>query len=285
MRAAGVMFRAMRLFALILAFVTATAAVAQDDSAALRDLVSAYEQAVRSGDVPKSGIRQRLADNFTATLPGGQVIRSYGELSKNENALRTMVGRAAVYDTVNVSVDAAATHVSGDLAAIAGQTENHATAQAGKSRRFTTHWTAVARREGGVWKLARHQAVMDPANNPWFAEEGGGGPGWLVVAVVGVLLGLAGLVAGFVLAKMTGGAKAPAPAAPALRAPTGRSWDKGASAPPADAATPPAAPSGRSWDKPAAPAAASAETPEPAAEAAPAPPPADSPRPKRAWEK
>ena len=279
MRAAGVMFRAMRLFAFILALLTATAAVAQDDSAALRDLVSAYEQAVRSGDVPKSGIRQRLADNFTATLPGGQVIRSYGELSKNENALRTMVGRAAVYDTVNVSVDAAATHVSGDLAAFAGQTENHATAQAGKSRRFTTHWTAVARREGGVWKLARHQAVMDPANNPWFAEEGGGGPGWFVVAVVGVLLGLAGLVAGFVLAKVLGASRPSKPAAPAPHASTGRSWEKGAAAPPAEAAAPPAR-AGRAWEKPAA-------APAPEADAAPAPdaPPADTPRPKRAWEK
>ena len=279
MRAAGVMFRAMRLFAFILALLTATAAVAQDDSAALRDLVSAYEQAVRSGDVPKSGIRQRLADNFTATLPGGQVIRSYGELSKNENALRTMVGRAAVYDTVNVSVDAAATHVSGDLAAFAGQTENHATAQAGKSRRFTTHWTAVARREGGVWKLARHQAVMDPANNPWFAEEGGGGPGWFVVAVVGVLLGLAGLVAGFVLAKVLGASRPSKPAAPAPQGSTGRSWEKGAAAPPAEAAAPPAR-AGRAWEKP-------ADAPAPEADAAPAPdaPPADTPRPKRAWEK
>ncbi len=243
------------LAALCLAAFGMATASAQSDGAALQQLVQSYEKAIRSGDVSKTGIRNSLTKDFSAAIPSGQAVGSYGELGKLENALRTMVGRGTVYDTVDAALDGIP-DVAGDLAAFSGHTVNHATAQGGKSRSFTTQWTAIARREGGQWKLARHQAVMDPSTNPWNHESGG--PGWSLVLIAALVCGVAGLIVGFVLAKVLSrggggqGASRPAPGGKS------RAWDKTAadsesSAPPAPAQAAEGSPSGgrsRAWDKP-----------------------------------
>ncbi len=279
------LLRSLLLATLVLA-APARRAAAEADTAALKKLVTAYEEAIRSGEVSKSGIRKSLTDDFSAVVPSGQMMKNYGELSKGENALRSMVGRGTKYDRIDVSVDEV--FDGNGVAGISGHTENHATAQGGKSSSFTTYWTAVAKQDGGVWKLARHQAVMDPANN-MLNPEGGGGPGWSFVLGAAFICGLAGVVVGFILAKMLGGAKAPALAAPSAPAPAPsgkkRAWD---STPAATAETPePAAEEPapapepakhtRAWDKPA----AEAETPA----ATPEAPPADKPAGKRMWDK
>ncbi len=205
------------------------APAAPADEATLRELVTSYEQAVRSGDVSKSGIRKSLASGFSAVLPSGELIASYGELSRAENALRTMVGRGARYESADVTVDPGM-EISGDLATLTGRTASKATAQAGRSLDFTTHWSAVARKEDGTWRLVRHQAVMDPATNPWHAAEPTG-PGWAAVVISGLLGALAGAMIGFAAARVLAGrtngpvARTTASNAPAPKA---RAWDKSA---------------------------------------------------------
>lgn len=281
------------LFPLFLAALLPLAASAQDapDAATLGKLADAYEQAIRSGDVSKTGIRQSLARDFSAALPTGQIVKNYGELTKAENALRTLVGRGAVYGTVDVALDPKI-EASGDLAVFSGRTENAATAQGGKSRAFTTFWTAVARREEGQWKLVRHQAVMDPASNPWHTEEAGGGPGWTWVLAAGFLGGAGGLAlglaGGFLLGKgralfssssRAAAAKADKPAAPATPAQRSRAWENTDAAPSA-AATPEDPATSVETPVPHSAPPASPPTREPAS-----PPPA-APRSsrKRAWE-
>ena len=269
------------ILSVLLAGLAALAAAAPPpapDATSLSDLVTSYEQAIRGGDIPKSGIRQRLAPGFTAALPSGELINGYGELSKAENALRTMVGRGTRYETIDVQVDPAI-EADGNLAVLTGRTVNRATAQAGKSLAYTTQWTAVALKEAGGWRLLRHQAVMDPATNPWHTEEAGG-PGWLMVAAGTLAGGLAGLMVGFALAKVLGRRPTPAPptAAGGTRA---RSWES-SSAPAAPAATaqdqpvPEKPSSSRSWHAPAA-----ATEPEPPKQADPPP---EKPARKRSWE-
>ena len=266
--------------ALLLCALCPTLSAAQADTAALQQLVQSYEKAIRSGDVSKSGIRASLTKDFSAAMPSGQAIASYADLGKAENALRTMVGRGTVYDTVEATLDGAP-DVSGDLAAFSGHTLNHATAQGGKSRSFTTHWTAVARREGGQWKLARHQAVMDPSTNPWNHESGG--PGWGLLAIAALGCGVAGLVVGIILARVIPRGGSTATAGRPTPGDKARAWDKpgaDSSAPEAPHSAPAAGPAPaptrqRAWDKP-------SETD--AAASASDPPPGEGRKSKRAWE-
>lgn len=252
------------------------ASPAPDDVRALNQVVNAYEAAIRSGDVSKSGIRQSLASGFTAVMPSGQLIGSYGELSKAENALRTLVGRGARYDTTEVVVDPVM-EVSGDLAVFTGRTLNRATAQAGKSLAFTTHWSAVAKKENGAWRLLRHQAVMDPSTNPWNHDQSTG-TRWGLAMTAGLIGGLLGAVIGFAAARLLGNRRSssprPAPSTSAHTEPPAvrtRAWEKGA---PKGSATepPPTQPTDPDVDPPA---------PEPDDST---PPPAARSGKKRAWE-
>jgi len=277
------------------------AAAPAADAAALGEIVTAYERSIRSGDVSKSGIRKNLAAGFSAVLPSGQLIGSYGDLSKAENALRTMVGRGTRYESTEVVVDPLI-EVGGDLAAFTGRTVSKATAQAGKNLAFTTFWSAVARKEDGAWRLLRHQAVMDPSTNPWHQDESTG-PGWGLVLGSGLLGGLAGAVLGFAAARVLGGRSRPAtggsPAAPEPSRPTAartRAWNKEAAGGPAPSdptATTPSA-QARSWERQAAGDGGAAVTQPadppadpPADESATdesAPPPSGRTERKRAWE-
>lgn len=251
---------------------------------ALRDLVTQYEQAIRSGDVSKSGIRKTLATGFTSVLPSGQLIVSYGDLSKAENALRTMVGRGTHYDLAEVVVDPSI-EVRGDLAAYTGQTLNQATAQAGRSLAFTTHWSAVAKKEDGAWRLLRHQAVMDPATNPWHREDSNG-PGWGLVAAAGLLGVLAGTVLGVAAVRVTRGRGRGSSTGREPSHPPGARTRAGAKDSPGSQPTSASAP-GRSWSAGPAPEPADPPTslgpPDPD-HAAPTPPPPSRSDRKRPWE-
>jgi ketosteroid isomerase-like protein len=289
-----------RFWPLVLTFLysavsTATAAPASPaEQAALKDIVVAYEQAIRSGDVSKSGIRLRLAKGFTAALPSGQIVASYADLSKAENALRTMVGRGTRYQTTEVTVDPAI-EVGGDLAAFTGRTFNQATAQAGKSLAFTTHWSAVAKNEEGSWRLLRHQAVMDPATNPWQVPESTG-PGWSWVLAAGLLGGLAGAVIGFAAARVLAARNSKpthstSPDATTAAGARTRAWDK-TDANESGSVVPPSTPAAnRSWQTPlpsatpTRPADPDADPPAPDPDpGTDAPPPAPRTGKKRAWE-
>ena len=281
------------LSVLLSTLATAAAAPANPSAqAALKDLVIAYEQAVRSGDLPKSGVRTRLAPGFTAALPSGQLIAGYAELSKAENALRTMVGRGTRYQTTEVTVDPAI-EVGGDLAAFTGRTFSQATAQAGRSLSFTTHWSAVAKNEQGAWRLLRHQAVMDPATNPWQAPASTG-PGWTWVLVAGGLGTLAGAGLGFVAARVLlsrgpGRVRAASPDPTAPSSARTRAWDQAGTSDSPSPIPPAVSAPGRSWhapspstppDRPADPD-VDLPAPDPAEDA---PPPAPRGGKRRAWE-
>lgn len=307
---------AIPILGLLLAAAPASAAPATTaEQDALRELVTSYERAIRSGEVSKSGIRARLAKGFSAALPSGQLVAGYTDLNKAENALRTMVGRGTRYQTVEVTVDPAI-EVSGELAALSGRTFNQASAQAGKNLTFTTHWSAVARKEEGAWRLLRHQAVMDPSTNPWQVAETGG-PGWTWVLAAGALGGLTGAVLGFAASRFLGsrpatvarpGTTGPSePASPAPASSRPRAWDKESPTPAnerttevstvegprrdgpvvttTDASSASAGGKPRSWQT-ASPSPSRAHEPEPAPPVSEAPAAPEAPRPgkKRAWE-
>jgi ketosteroid isomerase-like protein len=61
--------------------------------------------------------------------------------------------------------------IYGDTAIARGDSENILVTAAGNEYRFTSHWTAVFRKQDGQWKVARVHSSLDPFGNPMVVGE------------------------------------------------------------------------------------------------------------------
>jgi ketosteroid isomerase-like protein len=138
-------------------------AVADEDAdhAALKELVTAYEQAIATGD-PNS-LKPHLADDFTGVMVTGEEVTNLNALDAYWQKIQGYLGKGGKY-TVEVVVPQPAVIV-GDLAYATGTTKDLAVTSDGKEYPFEGFWTAVCRRDGDQWKIVRIHGSMDALTN------------------------------------------------------------------------------------------------------------------------
>ena len=153
---------------------------------ALRDLKAIYERAIAEKNLEL--IKPHLAADFTAVMITADEVEDYDGIKAYWAKVEEFIGEDGTY---TVSVEPDDTIFEGNIAIAKGTAKEHVIRN-GKTIDLTSKWTAIARQEGGTWKLVRIQASIDPVKNPIITALNKGKL-WLtggVAGVVGLLIGL-----------------------------------------------------------------------------------------------
>jgi ketosteroid isomerase-like protein len=132
----------------------------ESDRAALRMIRTNYMQAANSGDPSK--IAPFLSKDVTGVMVTGEEIKGLDGLDAYWKRIQNLIGPGGGY-RVTVNVDK--TDLYGDIAVSHGNTDDVVRLGTGKELQFHSLWTAVCHKEGGVWKVVRMEAAMDPVDN------------------------------------------------------------------------------------------------------------------------
>ena len=135
--------------------------VMADDRQALRDLRAVYEEAAATGDIET--LRPHLAEDFTAVMITAHEIQGFDGVLDYWKLVEDFIGEGGSYQ---LSIDPDETIFEGDIAIAKGRASEQVTMKGGRLIEFTSLWTAVLRKEDGVWKLVRVQGSIDPVSNP-----------------------------------------------------------------------------------------------------------------------
>jgi len=154
----------------------------ESDRAALRLIRTNYMAAINTGDLSK--IAQHLSKDVTGVMVTGEAVAGFEGLQAYWKKIQDLIGPGGSYH-VTVNVDK--TDLSGDFAVSHGATEDIVRLGNGKELRFNSFWTAVCRKEAGVWKVLRMEATMDPVNNVFVSLQVRKGE--LTYGVGGLILG------------------------------------------------------------------------------------------------
>lgn len=130
------------------------------DKQALRDLKATYEKAIATKDLDL--IKPHLASDFTAVMITADEVKDYEGIKEYWKKVEEFIGEDGTY---TVSIEPDDTIFEGNIA-IAKGIAKEKVVRKGKVIDLVTKWTAIARLEGGKWKLVRIQATIDPVNNP-----------------------------------------------------------------------------------------------------------------------
>jgi ketosteroid isomerase-like protein len=93
--------------------------------------------------------------------------------------------------------------IYGDMAISRGDSDNVLVTGAGHEYHFTSHWTAVFRKQDGQWKIVRVHSSLDPFGNPMVVGEVK--RRMLQIGIAAAVVGL--LVGGIVAYALTRGAQ------------------------------------------------------------------------------
>ncbi len=159
----------------------------EEDKQALRNLRDVYEKAIASRDL--AALKPHLAADFTAVMITAEEIKGYDGTLEYWKKVEGFIGKDGTYQ---VKVDPDDTIFEGNIAIAKGRANEHAV-RGGTTLDFVSQWTAIARKEGGVWKLVRIQASIDPVGNP------------IITALQGYkqwFIGLGALVGGLVIGRL-----------------------------------------------------------------------------------
>ena len=151
---------------LVLILSTAQGSV-EEDKEALRSLKTIYENAIAQGDI--QSLAPFLADDFTGVMVTGESITGFDGLLDYWATLQDYLGDKGTYAVELLPND---TLFVDSIAIASGRTNERVKISSGDVFEFTSKWTAVARKEGGSWKLVRIQGTMDPINNPFIEKIG-----------------------------------------------------------------------------------------------------------------
>jgi ketosteroid isomerase-like protein len=176
----------------------AGAAGAEAEREALRQLRSVYESAIRDDKIDALG--PLLHDDFHGVMVTGRAVTGLDGLRQYWADIRKLMGEGGTYAT---TLKPEASVFVGDLALARGTSDDVVVTGAGDEFRFTTMWTAVLQKVNGQWKIRQAHASMDPVDNAFTRTFTRRTLRWAMP-----IAGLAGLVVGFVGAKVLRGRKA-----------------------------------------------------------------------------
>ena len=130
------------------------------DHEALRQLRALYEKAVNEDKLDL--LRPHVATPLYGVMITSKRVSSVDDMKQYWAAMKKLMGPGSTYQ---VKVEPERSVFMGDFALARGTTADVVTTGNGKTYRFGTNWTAVLRRDNGVWKLVQVQGSMDPVNN------------------------------------------------------------------------------------------------------------------------
>lgn len=136
------------------------------DRVALRELAGHYEQAINSGNLMPLG--PSLAPEASAVFATNDEVQGLDAMQKYFDSIKERLGKNSSY---TVKLDPDRTEFFGNIALGHGRSNETAKLGNGREYRFTTHWTAVLRKENGGWKAQRLHVSMDPFDNPAIAAR------------------------------------------------------------------------------------------------------------------
>ena len=160
-----------------------------DDRAALRALGAQYEQAINSGDLRP--LAPSVTPAASAVFATNHEVHGLDAMQQYFDATKEQLGRGSTY-TVKLKPDR--TEFFGDLALARGTSDEVARLGSGREYRFTTHWTALLRKDAGGWKAHRLHVSMDPLDNPAIAARLQWRTG--ITAAIGVLAAITAFLLG-----------------------------------------------------------------------------------------
>lgn len=159
----------------------------EEDKVALRNLKAVYEKAIASRDL--AALKPHLAADFTAVMITADEVKGSDGILAYWKKVEDFLGKDGTYQ---VTIDADDTIFEGNIAIAKGRA-NEKTVRGGENIDFVSKWTAIARKEGGEWKLVRIQASIDPIGNPIIKALQGYQSGFI---------GLAALVGGLIIGRL-----------------------------------------------------------------------------------
>lgn len=165
---------------------TMTHADEETDRTALRQIRTNYVEAVNTGDLSK--IKNDLSAAVTGVMVTGEPVTGFDGLENYWEKIQNLIGPGGAY---HVAVNVDQTDLIGDVAVSHGTTAETVRLAGGKELNFTAQWTAVCRKEDGVWKVFRMQATLNPVDNVFVS---------LQLKKAKLIYGGIGLIAGVLLA-------------------------------------------------------------------------------------
>lgn len=159
----------------------------QANREALTKIRTLYEESVKSDDISK--LLPHMSGNLTAVTPTGEEVKGAQELQAYFKKIWDLIGKGGSYQ---VKVNVTQTDLFGDIAVSYGTTDEVVKTAESKEYKFSMLWTAILRREDGVWKALRMHGSLDPLSNVFVKTQmtamkwlyGGGG------LVIGLIVGL-----------------------------------------------------------------------------------------------
>jgi len=135
-------------------------AFAQDDAGSFLRFESEYESAVATGNT--DGLAPLIASDFTGVGVSNERIQGVSGLKQYWATIRGVIGHGG---TIKTKVTFEASDITGDIAISRGKSDTAVTTKAGKVINYESQWTAVSKKQDGVWKLSRLHESIDPFNN------------------------------------------------------------------------------------------------------------------------
>src|SRR5262249_58445285 len=163
----------------------------------LRAMLKTVTEAMNSRNI--DAMAPLFHNKFSITTVDQQVFTNLNDFKTYYNGLFTGEKAPLKSITFNPTSDALTAFVSADIRFVHGaSTDTYAFAD-GDTRVMTSHWTATLYKDNGKWKIINVHIGANPFENPVVTAL----KSW--VYKVGVGAGIAGLLLGFVFARLTRG--------------------------------------------------------------------------------
>lgn len=138
------------------------------DKAALRQIKSAYENAINNDDM--GSLSPFIASSFSATMATGQKVQSFDEFKAYWKTMKTLVGIGPnLRGKYEVSVEPIDSYFLGNYAFSFGTSKETLVtdvavkdSRESKSYKFNSTWYSLCVKDGDLWKLMAGHVVVDP---------------------------------------------------------------------------------------------------------------------------
>jgi ketosteroid isomerase-like protein len=160
------------------------------DHAALREFKALFEKAAAENQLDL--LKPLLHEPFSVVTYTDREFTDFEAFKARWQKTRDEIVGNGSY---KVTLKPERSEIYGDLAIARGDSENVLVTAAGNEYHFTSHWTAVFRKQDSQWKVVRVHSSLDPFGNPMVIGEA---KQRMVQAGVGA--GVAGLLVGGILA-------------------------------------------------------------------------------------
>jgi len=181
----------------------ATAQPADDeaDHAALREYKALFEQAAAENKLDL--LKPILHEPFSVVTYTDREFTDFEAFKTRWQQTRDEIVGNGSYKVTLLPVRS---EIYGDMAIARGDSKNELITAAGNKYNFTSHWTAVFRKQDGQWKVVRVHSSLDPFGNPMVVGQV---KKWMTWTGVGA--GIGGLLIGGIIAFLLARRRKPSP--------------------------------------------------------------------------